>query len=147
MKTKWIFTLLCLFTVAPAIASDKGDMKANETVTLEGIVNTCEYYGPPNYGENAKTDSLERFSILQTPLSVSEQLKLQNKKTPITKKPQDTFFIQIVNLSNSKSKVTDKIGKRVRITGTLFEGITGHHHTPVLIELHGIEVIDKYSWR
>jgi hypothetical protein len=38
---------------------------APETATLAGQMETKSFYGPPNYGENPATDSIETFRLIR----------------------------------------------------------------------------------
>ena len=54
-------------------------------------------------------------------------------------------FIQLVDSDFNKMPLKDKVGKKLKVTGMLFEGETGHHRTPVLLNLQKVEVISSWS--
>jgi len=45
----------------------------------------------------------------------------------------DVRLLQLVLMHDEYATDKDLVGKRVRVSGTLFTAHTGHHHTPVLI--------------
>lgn len=99
-------------------------------VTLRGKVTTIVKYGPPGYGESPKSDALEIPIVLVLPLPV----RVAETITNLT-------HIQLVFDTNRFPNYRTYIGKEVVIKGPLFEAVTGHHHTPVLLEVTAIDVI------
>ena len=99
--------------------------QSNQTTKLTGRVALKSFYGPPNFGENPKTDSIETHYVLLT-----DQAFVFN--TEATKE------LQIISLGQSLKLFT---GKLVRLTGTPFLAETGHHFTPIVIELISIEAV------
>lgn len=104
--------------------------------TIEGTLITRMYYGPPGYGENPDTDIQEYPFILQLddPIDVLVQEgDLHNSdKFEVTE-------IQVVPINTENIEIVEQyINKRIKIQGTLFEALTGHHHTNVLIEVEKV---------
>lgn len=86
------------------------------------LTNNELFYGPPNYGENPKTDKK----------SYPYMLKLDK---PIKMGVVEIAKVQVVpSIKNIKS-VNNFLNKHVKIEGTLFFALTGHHYTPILIEV------------
>jgi hypothetical protein len=96
-----------------------------EKVTLTGRLVYRVFYGPPNYGENPKTDSRETqpILILDAPVDV-----VANGGDPTDQTERGVKRITLVGHSTSRF-----IGKRIAVEGTLFHANTGHHHTKVLM--------------
>ena len=98
-------------------------------VELSGTVILKTFFGPPNYGEDPKTDSKERQALLELdhPLCVDAspdgEEKAESQQTLITLVPLGNF--SLVPLA----------GRHVTVSGSLYHAISGHHHTPVLISL------------
>ncbi|MFI5144700.1 MAG: DUF4431 domain-containing protein [Ignavibacteria bacterium] len=106
-----------------------------DTCAIYGLLNKESFYGPPGYGENPKKDAKEYCYVLKL-------------KVPIDVKPREgsdkNFDIQqnkvqkIQIFSNDKS-VNDflegRIGDNVMVRGRLLGASTGHHHTPVIMEV------------
>jgi hypothetical protein len=106
---------------------------AGDPVTLSGKVTERTFFGPPNYGENPKTDSREPqwVLLLEKPICVDEN------PSDYEEAEQNQLVVTLVPLHNTNIK--KHLGKKVSVQGTLFHAQTGHHHTPVLIEVLRIE--------
>ncbi len=91
------------------------------------------FYGPPNFGENPKTDSkeLHRILVLDTPINVRGQTDMDRGNDRVEN-------VQEVQLVTAKP-LKEMIGKKVIVKGTLFRAHTGHHHTDVLIIVQSID--------
>jgi Domain of unknown function (DUF4431) len=102
-----------------------------EVVTLLGRLTQTIEYGPPNYGENPESDSVEYPIILVLPRPVRVQ------GDPTSELNSETF----ANITQVQLVIDDGIApgyskyfeRDVEVTGKLFAGHTGHHHTDVLI--------------
>ncbi|GMO42193.1 MAG: hypothetical protein Ta2F_18210 [Termitinemataceae bacterium] len=91
----------------------------SNTIILKGKIELREFYGPPNYGENPKTDKKESYYFL-----------LLDKSLIINSK--NIKELQII-FATQKDAGNFMAGERYYIKGKLFLAITGHHHSPVLI--------------
>jgi len=92
-------------------------------IDLSGTLTTEMFYGRPNYGENPETDEKEYPYLLK----LDKPIKAADLEiTKIQVVPQSKPDIQAVHNS---------LNKHVKIEGTLFFAQTGHHHTPILIEM------------
>jgi len=102
--------------------------------TVNGIITKEVHYGPPNFGENPETDSKDTIYVvaLIKKISVypSRDTEKENSNT-------DSLFnidkMQVIGLD--KKTLENNIGKEVKLTGTLFEAISGNHYTKVLINV------------
>lgn len=108
-----------------------------EVIELEGRVIVEWKFGPPNHGENPKTDARVRVPILvlRNPVNVrgNPQDKLNSESVVGIKRIQIRFF-------SLKTSYRQFIGKRVLVTGTLSHAITGHDYTKVVMDLRSIKV-------
>ncbi len=106
-------------------------------IELQGRVIVQWRYGPPNYGENPKTDARVRVPILVLSKPVNArgnpQDELNSESVEGTRRIQLDFF-------NVKTPYTQFTGKRVIVTGTLRHAITGHDYTKVVMNLQSIKV-------
>lgn len=97
-------------------------------VELTGTLRIETFYGPPNFGESPKTDAKERQAILHLakPLCTiaSNAADAEQNQLTVTVAPMD------------KLSLSQFVGKTVKVRGSLFHADNGHHHTPVLIEVH-----------
>ncbi|HLN97987.1 MAG TPA: DUF4431 domain-containing protein [Pyrinomonadaceae bacterium] len=103
-------------------------------VELEGELTVEPKYGPPNYGENPKTDAKVRVPILRLSTSVN-----------VRGTPGDGFNANSVReakriqlLFRPGASYDQFIGKKVRVKGTLFHAFSGHHYTKVVMDVRVI---------
>ena len=107
-------------------------------VELRGKLTTKMYYGPPNYGENPKTDSKEVFFILL----LSKPVNVRGNPDPAG--PEDQVSVENVRRMELVLRIPHKnmLGKNVTVKGMLFHAFTGHHHTDVLMSVRSISLAD-----
>ena len=132
MKIVFFLGLLCI--AALSIQAQRRQLQYQpERVTLKGKIVLRTFFGPPNYGEDPKTDSKEQqwILILDAPIDVIGNRDNETERT--------VKQITLVVLDFKANPVAPLRGKRVTIEGTLFHANTGHHHTRVLIEVASIK--------
>jgi hypothetical protein len=140
-----------LLTLGPNRAATTGwpiALPADSVVTLQGVLQVAEFFGPPNYGENPRSDRLEKTFVLQLPAPPAEEsggfaLPPDTDSSAVN---QYFYYIQLVVFTKDQQAAAALIGHRVRVTGTLMAAITGHHRTPVLLEVASITGIADYDW-
>jgi uncharacterized protein DUF4431 len=133
---------LVLFCVAVAGKS----AEPSSSITLQGILEVGEFYGPPNYGENPDSDRIEHSLYLQLPATPATQLADSKALTALAPEAGRTYFVQIVVHDPERSMAEKAIGHRVQIVGAPFEPLTGHHRTPLLVDVKSLKPIDGWSW-
>jgi len=109
-----------------------------ETVELRGRLILQWKYGPPNYGEEPKTDSKGRVPmlVLTAPVNV--------RGTPGDAiNGESVRGIRRIQLVSDPATYRHLAGKDVVVKGTLFHAHTGHHYTDVLITVSSLEVATK----
>ena len=138
-RTSWFRrALLCFVTALVLLRTELASAQDSdwlhydpEVVTLRGKVTTIVKYGPPGYGESPKIDDREVPIILVLPLPV----RVVDTVTNLT-------HIQLVFAkSEFSNSYRNYIGKEVIIKGKLFEAFTGHHFTPVLLEVETVKIL------
>jgi len=99
--------------------------------TLTGTIFKRTDFGPPNYGEDPKTDSREEHLYL----------KLDRPVCVDAARPNDDLNVAETNITKMQMVYFPRerfqsvwIGRRVTVTGALFHSFSAHHWTPVLIE-------------
>jgi|SRR6185312_5878289 len=101
-------------------------------VTLVGRISSHLEYGPPGYGEDPAHDEHEVYWYLDLDKPICTLGK--NEVSPEMEGEQNVQRLQIVYMRDYPAGGRIAwVGRRVTIIGTLFHGITGHHHTRVLI--------------
>ncbi len=129
-----VLVFILLLMVQPVLAEDVYKYEPT-VVELTGKLVTKVFYGPPGYGEDPKTDSKETAVILllEKPIKVIAEEKDEFNETRANVKE-----VQIIDLIDLD--LSPYYHKRVKVTGKLSSSITGHHHTPVLIEIDKVQL-------
>lgn len=105
------------------------------TVELQGRLTVQSKYGPPNYGENPRTDAKVKVPVLVllTPVSIRGTPGDANNAKSVS----GVRRIQLILLNKTPYKeFTNKI---VVVKGTLFHAHSGHHYTRVVMDVSSIE--------
>jgi hypothetical protein len=106
-----------------------------EVVEIEGRLMVQRKYGPPNFGENPRTDSKVRVPLLV----LSEVVNIRgDPRDAVNSEVRAVRRIQLVFFDTSYKKF---IGKRVLVKGTLFHANTGGHYTDVVMSVRSISSI------
>jgi len=105
-------------------------------VELKGKLTTKMYYGPPNYGEEPKTDSKEELPILVLSKPANVRGNPDSDAGPDRLSVKHARKMELVLRMPHK----DLLGKNVIVKGTLFHAFTGHHHTDVLMNVESISL-------
>ncbi|WP_180734512.1 DUF4431 domain-containing protein [Paraburkholderia sp. PGU19] len=115
-------------------------------ITLEGVLEVGEFYGPSGYGENPGGDRIEHSLFLQLPATPTTQLSDSKALTSFGPDAGRTYFVQLIVQDPERFETEKAIGRRVRIIGVPFAPLTGHHRTPLLIDVRSLKPIDAWSW-
>jgi hypothetical protein len=141
------FLFMILFCLTLPITS-QGDSETSPcpkgVVTISGILHLGQFFGPPGYGEDIKKDSIESSYYLQLPSPVNEQIMQYGKFIGQLPNCSNEHFVQIVDYKPAKNQLNKKIGKKLKLSGTLFESVTGHHRTHVLLEIKKVEAVSSF---
>lgn len=105
-----------------------------ETVELDGRLVIQSKFGPPNYGEQPKTDEKVRVPVLvlKNPVSMLPSQEEGYNSPPV-------YRITQIQLAFSGTAYKNLIGQNVVVTGSLFHAHTGHHYTDVVLNVRSIE--------
>jgi len=104
----------------------KSDIIIPGTVgVLEGRVVCKEFWGPPNYGEDPERDARETACMVCPRPDRCYQLVVSSEKVWRALPGRDLRALE---------------GKLVKVRGEVFRATTGHHKTPLLIDVAAIEV-------
>lgn len=107
-----------------------------QTVELHGRLVIQSKYGPPNHGEEPKTDQKVKVPVLVLKYAVSVRASQEGgpNSQPVNRIKQ----IQLA-FNDSETSYRNLIGKNVVVTGSLFHAHTGHHYTDVVLTVRSIE--------
>jgi hypothetical protein len=107
------------------------------TSAIVGTLTRKTLPGPPNYQSIAAGDAPETYWF------VTPAKPLCVRGTPGDRlNAADVTGVSSVQLILRRDEYTARaglIGRRVRVTGTLSTAITGHHHTPVVLDVVTLE--------
>lgn len=120
----------------PAIRRDSCVHYEPAVVRLGGSLSIDPEYGPPNYGEDPKTDQQLHVAILHLrhPLTVCGDRLNIDAGEPL----KGVLKVQL-NFMNLHSNLNRYVGKRIVVKGTLHHAISGHHFTPVVMTVDSVE--------
>ena len=151
MKPNWIGPIVACFALTLAFAGEPAQRARNaqsnaplclayepKVVTLIGTIRRQTFPGPPNYENVQKGDRPETYWMLslEVPVCVTKDAK----DPELNPAKQSVSELQLVlNDQKAYGKYGRFLGHRVIVRGALFGGITGHHHTEVLITVQSIE--------
>jgi hypothetical protein len=130
-----LFTLIMLLLMNPfAAAAQQQECLAYEpaVVQLIGTISKKTFPGPPNYESIKKGDKPETYWVLDLPDTVCTQASGDNEAVDAV------TDLQLILTQKQYALYRKFLGRRVNVTGRLSRAITGHHHTPVLMEVTGI---------
>ena len=98
-------------------------------VELSGTVFLKTFFGPPNYGEDPKTDAREQQALLR----LDHPFCVNALPSDYDEAEKEQHVVTLVPLG--RFDLGPFAGKHVVVSGSLFHANTAHHHTPVLIDL------------
>lgn len=109
-------------------------------VELEGRLAIEWKYGPPNFGENPKTDAKVRVPVLV--LTKPVNVRGNPADFPFNVEVKGIRRIQLI-VFNLKGPYKQFIGKKVVVNGTLFHAHTGGHYTDVVMDVSSIKQLPE----
>jgi hypothetical protein len=148
----FISSALLLSMFGPSALAAKEDRVAKATadcleygpvVQLAGKLVRQTFPGPPNFASVAHGDTPEVAWILHL-----------DKPVCVRARPGDDIDVAVSHLhdlqlvlgsDNNYQRAEGLLSRRVIVSGVLFGAHTGHHHTPVLLAVKNIQLMeDKY---
>lgn len=127
-----LFTVLSLLVLNSFNASAQRQPCLNyetEVVQLIGTITKKTFPGPPNYRSIRSGDKPETYWVLQLPDTVCTQATGDNDAEDAVTQ------LQLILTGKQYALYKKFVGRRVKVTGKLSHAMTGHHHTPVLMEV------------
>jgi len=121
---------ICFFLMALSQTATAETYKWEQAVTLRGKIKLEKFYGPPNYGETLAIDQKVELPVLYT----EHSFDVKGISYNIYSQSNNQHKVQLIT-HNDHLLEYDKC---VKVTGTLFEAVSGHHHTTVLLDVSDI---------
>jgi hypothetical protein len=138
-----IMTLVvcCAISCLTAVAQEKQWLSYEPaTVELEGRLLVQTKYGPPNFGENPKTD--KRVRVPMVVLTKAINVRGTPGDALNATSVQGARRIQLV-FTDAATDYKSLVGKDIVVKGTLFHAHTGGHYTDVVMSVQSIEAKRK----
>ncbi len=104
---------------------------------LSGMLKKEKKYGPPNYGETPHEDKLIEVWMIRLDLPIN--VKGDGNSQTNTETIEGIKEIQLV-LPDKIKDVNQFTNQKVKVKGGLFQAVSGHHFTKVLIHADEIQV-------
>ena len=136
-----VFTLALFCGVVTARSAEP-----SFSIKLEGVLEAGEFFGPPDYGENPGSDRVEHSFFLQLPATPDTQRVDAGSLATLGVDAGRTYFVQIVVQDSECAAAVKALGHRVQVVGVPFVPITGHHRTPLLLDVKSLRPIDTWRW-
>jgi hypothetical protein len=139
---------LIFIFIIPTCAVAKNQVVYFEPIFVEltGVVKKLTFPGPPNYASLRDGDISEtgRYLILQD--SIDVDLAPGEKQMGNDEFTPNVTILQLVVYKDSNWEKL-KNNSHVRIKGSLFKAMTGHHHARVLLEVGEVyDIQNKEIW-
>lgn len=105
-----------------------------DSVRLTGTISKKTFPGPPNYESIRKGDKPETYWVLHLSSPVCTKASGDNDAE------SNVTDLQLILTRKQYALYKKFVGRKKRVTvkGKLSHAITGHHHTPVLMEVVNI---------
>jgi hypothetical protein len=135
--TMMTLVVFCAISQLTTVAQEKQWLSYEPaSVELEGRLIVQTKYGPPNFGENPKTDKRVKVPIvvLTKAINVRGTPGAGHNATSV----EGARRIQLV-FTDPAMSYKSLVGKDIVVKGTLFHAETGGHYTDVLISVQSIE--------
>jgi hypothetical protein len=127
-----IFSLLMLFSATAAAQNCLS--YDTDSVRLSGTISRKTFPGPPNYESIKRGDEPETYWVLHLSSPICTTASADNDAE------SGVMDLQLILTRKQYALYKKFVGRRARVTikGKLSHAITGHHHTPVLMEVVNI---------
>jgi len=145
MKKKLVLISIIILVILLSIIIKEKRLEVNDLnkeflfgsndYVLGGILISRMYYGPPGYGENTETDSKEYPYILQLnqPINI-KAMKDDNMNVDVS----NIYEVQLEMTKEQYNILKEYENKNIKLEGSFFSKLTGHHHTDVLFKVKKI---------
>lgn len=129
-----IFSSLILIAFSAQAAAQDCLSYETDSAQLIGTISKKTFPGPPNYESIRKGDKPETYWVLHLSSPICTKASDDNEAE------SGVTDLQLILTQKQYALYKKFTGRRVRVVikGRLSHAITGHHHTPVLMEVANI---------
>ena len=131
--TLLVFCAICQLTT---VAQEKQWLSYGPGAELEGRLTVQWKYGPPNFGENPKTDTRLKVPIIVLSKAINVRGTPGDAHNSVS--VQGARRIQLL-FNDPSVDYKALVGKDVRVKGALWHAMTGGHYTDVVLFADSIE--------
>lgn len=107
---------------------------------IKGKLTLNSFYGPPNYGKTPETDMIETVWVL----NLDSTINVHQDKPELEEEDFNStqYNIDRVQLATARNKIDLKKyqDKIINVKGTFWGAHTGHHFTPVLMDVISVSI-------
>jgi hypothetical protein len=128
--------------LSATVQLQRASRAAGLTVTVQGILQSGEFLGPPGYGEAPREDARESSYYLQLPAPIQEQNPDVRLGSEFERR--DELFAQLVPPAGQQ--LTPLLGRRVSVKAVPMPATTGHHRTGVVLVVQSVSPITDWNW-
>lgn len=135
MKNAILFVVPLVFW-ATALAQKTLPLSYEPTVvTIGGAVEVDTFAGRPNFDNIRRGDEPEICWVLKLPKPISV---LVSENDEVNESEDNVAELQLTMRNDQFEEYRKFLGRKVKVTGTLFHAVSPHHHTIVLLQVKRI---------
>jgi hypothetical protein len=126
------FCIALVLFVTSTLAMATECLSYSGQVTLMGTLSRHTFPEQPNYESIAKGDAKATyfFVSMHSPICVAEG----SSGDELEDAEKNIMRVQLLLEPKGYAALRPHIGKEIKCSGNLFHAISGHHHSPVLLE-------------
>jgi hypothetical protein len=134
-QARFLFSVLLLFLYCIDASAQQCLPYEPAKVMLMGTISKKTFPGPPNYESISKGDKPEVYWVLHLARPICTTADAANDAE------SDVTDLQMILTEKQYGRLRKFADGKVNmaVTGRLTHAITGHHHTPVLVEVLSID--------
>jgi hypothetical protein len=140
MRYRYVLALIAISVCTPSNADEC--LKDGQAVSFEGRVSRETFPGPPNYQSIDDGDQPETVWILTVDKAYCVTAESMEDGSTYEVAKSTTRFQLAFEDSSVYEKQRALVEQRAVVSGLLFAGHTGHHHTKALVSVKTIKAAD-----
>ena len=137
---RYLFFILMGVASIVSGATDMSVYYEPAIISIEGILEKHTFPGRPNYANIAEGDEPERGVYLRLDAVIKQVMP--NPKEIYSWEAENDITVMQLSV-DPKQYWSFREGDHVRLTGSLYQGHNGHHHTRVLMSVDKLEVLAR----
>lgn len=135
-------TVALLAAMASGSAGEDGCYRYGSALKLPGTLTERTFAGPPNYDSVAEGDRPEKVLVLHLATPMCTKADNNDAIDAPVAKATDVQLVFTGDAAARYRHLQPLLGSLVQCQGTLLSAISGHHHTPVLMQAASCRLVD-----